>query len=80
MPSTSVTRDKSPLAVLLDPKRNNPRLENDVRLEDYLNDKIQTSTDFGSLKSLIANVELQKKQLEQQVGGFLHFRFLHVNY
>ncbi|TVY16092.1 RAD50-interacting protein 1 [Lachnellula arida] len=67
MPSSSVTRDISPLAVLLDPQRNNPMLEKDVRLEDYLNDKIQTSTDFGNLKSLIANIDLQKKQLEKQL-------------
>lgn len=80
MPSSSITRDKSPLAVLIDPQRMNPELEKDVRLEDYLNDKIQTSTDFGNLKSLIANVDLQKKQLEKQVGGFLDFKSLPINF
>lgn len=41
--------------------------ERDIRFEDYLNDKIQATADFGSLASLIANVETQKKQLEEQV-------------
>ena len=42
--------------------------EEDTRLEDYLNDKIQTRADLASLASLMENVELQKKQLEDQVG------------
>jgi len=80
MLSSSGTRDKSPLAVLLDSGRNNPTLEKDVRLEDYLNDKIQTSTDFSNLKSLLANIDLQKKQLEKQVGGFLDFKSLRIKF
>ncbi|KAL2842352.1 TIP-1 family-domain-containing protein [Aspergillus pseudoustus] len=40
-----------------------------VRVEDYLNDKIQTSTDFESLESLLSNLraqhELQRKQLAE---------------
>ncbi|KAF4630599.1 hypothetical protein G7Y89_g7538 [Cudoniella acicularis] len=38
-----------------------------IRLEDYLNDKIQTAADLGGLASLIVNVEIQKKQLEEQL-------------
>ncbi|KAJ0424205.1 TIP-1 family-domain-containing protein [Aspergillus carlsbadensis] len=40
-----------------------------VRAQDYLNDKIQTSTDFESLESLLSNLrthnELQRKQLSE---------------
>jgi hypothetical protein len=65
-----MARESSPLAILLDPKTDIPLGERDIRLEDYLNDKIQTSTDFESLESLLANVEAQKQQLEEQVGDY----------
>ncbi|KAH8819510.1 TIP-1 family-domain-containing protein [Xylogone sp. PMI_703] len=42
-------------------------MERDIRLEDYINDKIQTAADLGNLASLIYNVEIQKKQLEDQL-------------
>lgn len=67
MPSSSEPRDKSPLAVLLNPKDNIPRGETDIRLEDYLNDKIQTGADFANLESLIANVDQQEQQLQRQL-------------
>jgi RAD50-interacting protein 1 len=60
--------DRSPLAILLDPKTDIPLGERDIRVEDYLNDKIQTATDFENLDRLIASVEAQKLQLEDQVG------------
>ncbi|RDL31891.1 RINT-1 family protein-like protein [Venustampulla echinocandica] len=60
-------RDHSPLAVLLDPKQDIPQAELDIRLDDYLNDKIQTAADFGGLANLLANVDIQKKQLENQL-------------
>jgi hypothetical protein len=69
MAGTSIIRDRSPLAVLLDPNTDIPLGERDIRLEDYLNDKIQTATDFESLESLIASVEAQKQQLEDQVSN-----------
>jgi RAD50-interacting protein 1 len=68
METPSIARDRSPLAVLLDPKIDIPLGERDIRVEDYLNDKIQTTTDLDSLESLIANVEAQKQQLEYQVS------------
>lgn len=68
MATPSIARDRSPLAVLLDPKTDIPLGERDIRVEDYLNDKIQTATDLDSLESLIANVEAQKRQLENQVS------------
>lgn len=39
-----------------------------MRLDDYLNDKIQTTSDLRGLASLIANVEDQRKSLEEQVS------------
>ena len=39
-----------------------------IRLNDYLDDKIQTTSDFKSLASLIASVEGQRKDLEEQVN------------
>ena len=56
------------MAVLVDPKNDIPVGERDIRLEDYLNDKIQTKVDLGNLAGLIATVDLQKKQLDQQVN------------
>ncbi|KAH8791597.1 RINT-1 family protein-like protein [Hyaloscypha finlandica] len=60
--------DRSPLAILLDPKTDIPLGERDIRVEDYLNDKIQTATDFENLDRLIASVEAQKLQLEDQLA------------
>lgn len=62
-----MNRGNSPLSVLRDPKNEIPRGEQDIRLDDYLNDKIQTTSDFKNLASLIASVEDQKKLLEEQV-------------
>lgn len=64
---TSLSRKKSPVAVLLNPQMDIPLGERDIRVEDYLNDKIQTAADLGDISSLLASVELQKTQLESQV-------------
>jgi len=53
--------------VLLNPQMDIPLGERDIRVEDYLNDKIQTAADLGDISSLLASVELQKTQLESQV-------------
>jgi hypothetical protein len=55
------------MAILMDPKKDIPPSERDIRLEDWLNDKIQSSADFSKLGSLMEKVDIQKKQLEQQV-------------
>jgi hypothetical protein len=55
------------MAVLVDPKNDIPAVETDIRVEDYLNDKIQTRTDLGSVASLLATVEQQKEQLDKQL-------------
>lgn len=39
----------------------------DGRVEDYMNDKLQTTADLESLDSLLDNVQKQHKLLEQQV-------------
>ncbi|KAL7619613.1 hypothetical protein AAE478_010154 [Parahypoxylon ruwenzoriense] len=41
--------------------------ELDIRLEDYLDDKLQSTTDFESLDTLLANVEVQRSQLQAQL-------------
>jgi len=66
-----VSRERSPLAVLLDPKTDIPLGERDIRVEDWLNDKMQSGADLDSqnLDSLLENVETQKKLLEEQVRG-----------
>lgn len=67
MAAKSIDRERSPVAILLDPARDIPLGERDIRVEDFLNDKIQTTSDLGDLDSLIASVERQKEQLEEQV-------------
>ncbi|CAJ2509430.1 Uu.00g144560.m01.CDS01 [Anthostomella pinea] len=42
-------------------------MEPDIRLEDYLDDKLQSTTDFENLDSLLANVEVQRSQLQSQL-------------
>lgn len=66
----NINRERSPIIVLGDPKTEIPRGEHDIRLDDYLNDKIQTTSDFKNIASLIESVEVQKKQLEQQVRPY----------
>ncbi|RYP33753.1 hypothetical protein DL767_004620 [Monosporascus sp. MG133] len=41
--------------------------EPDIRLEDYLDDKLQSTTDLENLDSLIASVEVQRSQLQAQL-------------
>ncbi|KAI0886545.1 TIP-1 family-domain-containing protein [Annulohypoxylon maeteangense] len=41
--------------------------EPDIRLEDYLDDKLQSTTDFESLDNLLASVEIQRNQLQTQL-------------
>ncbi|KAH8668518.1 RINT-1 family protein [Xylariales sp. PMI_506] len=44
-----------------------PSMEPDIRLEDYLDDKLQTTTDLDNLDSLLASVEVQRSQLQAQL-------------
>ncbi|KAK8091643.1 hypothetical protein PG997_002004 [Apiospora hydei] len=44
-------------------------MEPDIRLEDYLDDKLQSVSDLANLDSLLANVELQRQQLQTQLDG-----------
>lgn len=68
MATPSISRERSPVAVLVDPKTEIPLGERDIRLEDYLNDKIQTRSDFANVANLLENVETQKRQLDAQVS------------
>ncbi|KAI1170401.1 RINT-1 family protein [Nemania sp. FL0916] len=42
-------------------------MDHDIRLEDYLDDKLQTTADLESFDSLIASVEVQRSQLQSQL-------------
>ncbi|KFA75814.1 hypothetical protein S40288_01958 [Stachybotrys chartarum IBT 40288] len=41
----------------------------DSRVEDYLDDKFQSTTDLDTLDELLANVELQRHQLQSQLDN-----------
>jgi RAD50-interacting protein 1 len=43
----------------------------DNRVEDYLDDKLQSTTDLDSLDELLASVELQRNQLQTQLDDAL---------
>ena len=43
----------------------------DTRVQDYLDDKLQSGADFESLDSLLADVKAQQELLKQQVRGHL---------
>ncbi len=45
-----------------------PMGEPDIRLEDYLDDKLQSTADLENIDALLANVELQHSQLQAQLG------------
>jgi hypothetical protein len=42
-------------------------MEPDIRVEDYLDDKLQSTTDFEHLDDLLTSVELQRSQLQSQL-------------
>ena len=41
--------------------------DRDVRVEDYLNDKLQTTADLANIDSLLEGVKAQQVLLQQQV-------------
>lgn len=43
--------------------------DQDIRVEDYLNDKLQTYADLENLDSLLETVKQQQKLLREQVNG-----------
>ncbi|RAL61988.1 hypothetical protein DID88_002477 [Monilinia fructigena] len=63
----SIEQERSPMAYLLDPNADIPVGERSIRVEDYLNDRIQITADLGNLTSLLDNIELKKKQLDEQL-------------
>lgn len=42
--------------------------ERDIRVDDYLNDKLQIDADLENLDSLLLNVKSQQTLLRKQVG------------
>jgi hypothetical protein len=44
-----------------------PSFEPDIRLEDFLDDKLQSTTDLDHLDTLLASVEHQRSQLQSQL-------------
>ena len=64
----SRVRPSGPPLAMDSSQKSSSKYEQETRLEDYLNDKFQTSADFGTLSSLMASVETQKLQLEAQAG------------
>ncbi|KAH7249766.1 TIP-1 family-domain-containing protein [Fusarium redolens] len=46
---------------------NNQGTSLDIRVEDFLDDKLQSTSDLENLDTLIANVELQRNQLQSQL-------------
>lgn len=42
--------------------------ERDARVEDYLNDKLQTSADLENLETLLNNIRNQQNLLKKQVS------------
>lgn len=41
--------------------------DQDIRVEDYLNDKLQTAADLDNLDALLENVQQQQNLLKEQV-------------
>ena len=41
--------------------------EPDIRVEDYLNDKLQNSTDLANIDTLLKDVKAQQALLQKQV-------------
>ena len=46
--------------------------ERDIRVEDYLTDKLQNSTDLANIDTLLEDVKAQQVLLQKQV---LHYTF-----
>ena len=47
--------------------------ERDVRVEDYLNDKLQTTADLENLDALLDTVLQQQNLLKQQVSLYVRY-------
>ena len=50
--------------------------ERDIRVEDYLNDKLQNSTDLANIDTLLEDVKAQQILLQKQVCSS-HLRYNH---
>jgi len=50
-------------------------LDLETRVQDYLNDKLQTVADFESLDSLLQNVQEQHRLLHTQVSVYWNLNY-----
>ena len=48
-----------------------PREEREIRVQDYLNDKLQDVSDLAGIDTLLEDVKRQQALLEQQVPALL---------
>lgn len=46
--------------------------ERNIRVEDYLNDKLQNTTDLANIDSLLEDIKAQQLLLQQQVCPWTH--------
>lgn len=53
-----------------------PTEERDIRVDDYLDDKLQVAADLDNVDSLLLNVKHQQKLLKEQVRGLVHDTFV----
>ncbi|ATZ47313.1 hypothetical protein BCIN_02g06050 [Botrytis cinerea B05.10] len=65
--SLHIEQERSPRAYLCNPVDDIPVGERNIRVEDWLNDKVQTTADMTDLSSLLENVEAKQRQLEEQL-------------
>lgn len=70
--SLHIEQERSPRAYLCNPVDDIPVGERNIRVEDWLNDKVQTTADMTDLSSLLENVEAKQRQLEEQVSRSVH--------
>lgn len=47
-----------------------PGVEQNIRVEDYLNDQLQSAADLENLDSLLEKVQKQHALLKEQVRGY----------
>lgn len=51
----------------------------DARVQDYLDDKLQSAADLDSLDSLLDNVREQQELLKKQVGSLDDIKYIYTN-
>ncbi len=65
--TNGIKGSRSPVAIISDISQVEAG-EVDIKVDDYLNDKLQTLADYASVDTLLEQVEIQRVQLDQQVS------------